>query len=191
MNNYVLVFVANADMVSMTPGRVAAQAMHGQSVADHYLLKDDRFDKWRSEENFGTVWVMKNRNGCPYETVKDKILNKYRVLRSEHTIQGKWKIDNNKIDEADWIVNIHEVIDPEYHLKDGDKVVHKVPDVETGFVLFGLDVIIKEILVPEIVMYDGYTNSVPKTEEPNWVLKNYDQVQYVVDEMWDAAKAGV
>ena len=116
-----LYFVMRADMASMTPGRVAAQVAHGQSLFHNYVNllernEDDNIFKskslksaksWAEQANgFGTVIVLK----ADENKIKDIFSN---------------CIGNTEVYICGYIV------DPEYHLRDGD-TVHTLKNILTG-----------------------------------------------------------
>jgi peptidyl-tRNA hydrolase len=109
--------------LSMTKGRAAAQASHATSVFHETFEKfissginqflSSEYLKWKKEtpQGFGTVYVKK----ASYAKIKEAI-----ALSDQLACIAK------------------EVIDPEYHLKDGS-LIFKAYDVTTGMFAFGPD----------------------------------------------------
>lgn len=112
MNKLYMVF--NTDMDSMTRGRVAAMAAHGQSLVHYRYENSDYLFKWQGDHAFGTVIILKPREGVSYYDLRAAFT--MFLMTTEYM----WFDDHGLI------------IDPEYMLKDG-KEIHSIANVEAGF----------------------------------------------------------
>lgn len=142
---YKLYIILRQDMASMTPGRCAAMASHATSVfekdATSICFRDDlpeikqAIENWKNETryNFGTVIVLK--------------VERFEELGG--ILKGVCELGENQFAGTYGEVFGNTVIDPEYALLDG-RVVHFVPDVQTGIYVFASDEIAARIGLKEL-----------------------------------------
>lgn len=116
---FVLYGLCRTDMESLNPGKLAAQAMHAQRLADQEIIDDKVYgDEWLANYR---IWCRQSRQGYGY-TLTMAVENP-QVLNSVTAFAKK----------AGFPAGV--VLDDTYPLVDG-KFVHYIP-VETVGYLFG------------------------------------------------------